>query len=145
MKTKKIFILISSLFLFVMVVTVVKVVNSPEKKVMRYFASNREILQENVLNYAAENQVSDVADIKASYWNGEHPIIEYTIENRGFASASQYYGVFYSFDDVPVAFQNTNTVLVPLSDEKWEWSEGGDNKGYIRKIESNWFYFEATF
>lgn len=40
---------------------------------------------------------------------------------------------------------NGEDLLIPISDRKWEWKGKGDNKGVVRKIESNWFYFEASF
>jgi len=103
------------------------------------------VLKIDDLCVASDNISSDELGIKATYWNGEHPIIEYTIGAKGLVSSSRYYGIFYSFDDVPVAFQNANVSLIPISDEEWEWKDGGDNRGIVRKIESNWYYFEASF
>lgn len=48
-------------------------------------------------------------------------------------------------DDVPVSFQNSNVSLVPIADDVWEWKEAGDNRGLVKKIEDNWYYFEASF
>lgn len=143
-KMKKVFVLLG-IFLLIVVIGLIGTVNSPEKRTLRYFNSNRELLQESILNYELTGNMPDMLDIKITYWNGEHPIMEYTIVTGGLVSASQYYGFFYSFDGVPVAFQNANDALIPISDKEWEWKGKGDNQGVVRKIESNWFYFEASF
>lgn len=145
LKIKKVFILLGIACLLIMGFSFFRMVNSPEKETMRYFGANREILQENVLCYETTGQISNELDVKATYWNGEHPIIEYTMATKGLLPSSRYYGFFYSFDDVPVSFQNANDLLIPISDKEWEWKGKGDNKGIVRKIESNWFYFETSF
>ena len=33
-----------------------------------------------------------------------------------------HYGFYYSPDDVPTAYQNTNNKLSAVSDDEWEWS-----------------------
>lgn len=66
--------------------------------------------------------------------------------NRGIVSASQYYGVFYSYNDTPVAFQNADIELINASENEWTWKqEDGDNHGTVRRLDANWFYFEASF
>lgn len=45
-------------------------------------------------------------------WEGEHSMTEFLIAASGFVPESTYYGCYYSPDDVPLAFQNLDTVLV---------------------------------
>ena len=147
-KTKKIFIILGVVILLFLVFIVIGIVRArilPEKETMRYFESNREVLQEGIRNYETTREIPKGEAFKAIYWNGEHPIIQYDMVTKGWLPSAKYYGFFYSFDDVPVAFQNGKDALIPISGNEWEWKGRGDNRGIVRKIESNWFYFEASF
>jgi len=77
-------------------------------------------------------------------WEGEHSMTEFLIAASGFVPESTYYGCYYSPDDVPLAFQNLDTVLVQEGDS-WTWVGEGDNCGITTKIMDNWYYFEASF
>ena len=77
-------------------------------------------------------------------WEGEHSMTEFLIAASGFIPESTYYGCYYSPDDVPLAFQNLDTVLVQEGDS-WTWVGEGDNCGITTKIMDNWYYFEASF
>ena len=70
-------------------------------------------------------------------------IIEYLVVNHRIVSASQYYGFFYSFDNEPVPFQNADESLIPVSEQEWKWIGEGDNRGIVRRLDTNWFYCEA--
>ena len=74
-------------------------------------------------------------------WDNKHPMTEFIIMSYGFT----YYGCYYSKDDVPLSFQNTDVELIQTEDNKWEWKAEGDNKGSTSKIMKNWYYFEASF
>ncbi len=74
-------------------------------------------------------------------WGGEHTMTEFIIMSRG----DTYYGVYYSPDDIPVAFQNTFVELTQVSQDYWVWREEGDNHGAISKMQKHWYYFEASF
>jgi len=63
----------------------------------------------------------------------------------GIASASKYYGFYYSPDDVPAAYQNANNILAAVSNNEGEWSDGTDNGGRTIKILKDWYYYEAWF
>lgn len=82
-------------------------------------------------------------DIAVNKWVGEHTIVEYTV--TGLSASFQYSGFFYSRDNVPVSFQNSGEEMIEISDTEWEWHGEGDNHGYVRQIEPDWFYFEASF
>ncbi len=74
-------------------------------------------------------------------WEGEHTMTEFVIAARG----DTYYGVYYSPDDVPVAFQNVPAELTQDGHEYWVWKGEGDNHGSTSRIRKGWFYFEASF
>jgi len=142
---KKFIITIAIIVGLIAFIGVLRTINSPERVTMRYFNAHIEELKVESTEYENNGTISADIDVKRSVWRGEHTIIEYTVLAKGFASASQYYGVFYSVDDVPVSFQNSNVSLVPIADDVWEWKEAGDNRGLVKKIEDNWYYFEASF
>ena len=125
------------------VVIVASVINTPEKRTIRYFNSHRATLEEDVLNTIETGQASSRLNVTCNYWDGEHPIVEYIVVNHGIVSASQYYGFFYSFDNEPVPFQNADESLIPVSEQEWKWIGEGDNRGIVRRLDTNWFYFEA--
>lgn len=81
---------------------------------------------------------------RISYWNGEHPMIEFDISGFGLGPATSYYGIYYSVDGVPLPYQNID-VLLTQNGEVWEWRAAGDNHGATRHIEGNWYSFEAHF
>lgn len=74
-------------------------------------------------------------------WDGTYRMTEFIIMSWG----STYYGCYYSPDDVPLAFQNTDVELTQDGHEYWEWQTEGDNHGSISKIMDHWYYFEAEF
>ncbi len=148
-KTKKTLIILGLPLLLIVIICIGigigRAINFQEKETIRYFESNREFLQEGIRNYEITREIPKGEAFKAIYWNGDHPIIQYDMVSEGLLPSAKYYGFFYSFDDVPVAFQNAKDALTPISDNEWEWKGSGDNGGIVRKIESNWYYFEAAF
>ena len=78
-------------------------------------------------------------------WEGEHSMAEFLISSSGFGSETTYYGCYYSPDDVPLAFQNTEAELTQCGHDSWKWSAEGDNEGKTMKIMDHWYYFEASF
>ena len=74
-------------------------------------------------------------------WEGEHSMLEFLISSTG----GTYYGCYYSPDDVPLAFQNTDVELTQCGHDSWKWSAEGDNQGKTMKIMDHWYYFESTF
>lgn len=76
-------------------------------------------------------------------WNGEHVMYEFTLGSG--IGDRQYWGVYYSPDDVPLSFQNTDVPLSTNGDGIWTWRTEGDNHGTTKKITDKWYYFEASF
>lgn len=140
MKHKKALILF---LLFVCLLIVAGLANSPSKRTIRYFNRHRAILEDDILKTLETGQATSKLNITFNYWDGEYPIIEYIVVNRGIVPASEYYGFFYSFDNEPVSFQNSNLPLTQISEIEWIWNGKGDNHGTVRRLDTNWFYFEA--
>lgn len=74
-------------------------------------------------------------------WEGTHPMTEFIIMSLG----NTYYGCYYSPDDVPLAFQNTDIELTSEEDNCWKWNAEGDNHGETSKIMDCWYFFKASF
>lgn len=80
-----------------------------------------------------------------SVWNGEHPMVEFVFSGWGLAPSSVYCGCYYSPDNVPLAFQNTEHPLIRLDINTWTWHGEGDNWGKTVKIRDNWYYYNVHF
>ena len=76
---------------------------------------------------------------------GNEEMLQFTLSARGFGSQTSYYGVYYSYRDVPYAFQYGDFPLTPISEGVWQWQAEGDNHGLTEKIRDHWYYFEAYF
>lgn len=76
-------------------------------------------------------------------WTGDHVMYEFTLGSG--MGDRQYWGVYYSPDDVPLSFQNTDVPLSTHGDGIWTWHTEGDNHGTTKKITDKWYYFEASF
>lgn len=130
--------------LLVCTIVFVGVMNTPEKRTIRYFNTHRSALENEVLNGIKTGDAGSELNLTYHYWDGEHPIMEYIVVSSGIVPASKYYGFFYSFDDEPVSFQNSGEELTPVSEQEWEWRGEGDNHGTVRRLDTKWFYFEAA-
>jgi hypothetical protein len=78
-------------------------------------------------------------------FSGSHDIVQFYYCGAGIVPTSKYYGFYYSPDDVPTAYQNTNNKLSATSNDEWQWSDGTDNGGRTIRIMKSWFYYEAWF
>ena len=75
-----------------------------------------------------------------------HCITEFAIGARGFLLVdAKYFGCFYSPEDKPAAFQNTDVELIQSGENRWTWQGEGDNCGSVEKLREKWYYFEAQF
>ncbi len=79
---------------------------------------------------------------KTAAWQGEHTMVEFYLSTGWLAG---YSGCYYSFDDVPLTFQNTRAELIPQGPDQWSWQGEGDSRGKTVKITDHWYYFEASF
>ena len=73
-------------------------------------------------------------------YDGEHPVVQFYTFGWGLIP---YMGFYYSPDDAPAAFQNADVELTPVGNNKWEWTDGTDNRGMTKKIDDRWYYYEA--
>lgn len=92
------------------------------------------------------NSVPVIWGVKShNTWEGEHDMTEFLLFYSGFGSETTCYGCYYSWDDVPLAFQNQDVELIQNGHAYWTWQGEGDNCGATQKIMDHWYYFEASF
>ena len=115
--------------------------NSPEQKAERFVKVNGLTFYDLV---NSNQQIPTTLDgIKVDVWSGEHTMYEFLL-GTGMGD-TQYWGVYYSPDDVPLPYQNTDVSLIADDDGSWTWQTDGDNHGTTKKIIEKWYYFEASF
>ena len=115
--------------------------NSPEQKAERFVKVNGLTFYDLV---NINQQIPTTLDgIKVDVWSGEHTMYEFLL-GTGMGD-TQYWGVYYSPDDVPLPYQNTDVSLIADDDGSWTWQTDGDNHGTTKKIIEKWYYFEASF
>ena len=114
-----------------------------EQRVVTLFEKHGAELTEQMAAFEEDGTIAGTKNWKSvTHWQGEHEMVEYTVATAG----STYYGFYYSPDDVPLAFQNTDVPLVPAeTEEGWIWTAEGDNRGRTYRLAERWFYFEAKF
>ena len=118
----------------------------PERKVLRFYHKHINELKMIADGSYDETQLpSFLKDVRVQRWPGEHDVIQFDLVSQGIVPASQYYGLFYSKDDVPVSYENGSEKLTAVSENEWTWKGAGDNRGYIKKIDLCWYYYEASF
>ena len=76
------------------------------------------------------------ADLRGDY-------VEFTWGGWGLGSSTSYYGVYYS-PSGPQPFQGAEVELIP-QENGWAWQGEGDNQGFTKALEENFYYFEAHF
>ena len=127
------------------------VANTPERRATRFYNKNEAELNQIIERYIAEDVLSyshdlgtlsvDMDDVHVNAWNGEHLMVEFFL----FSPVGKYCGIYWSADDVPLAFQNMEEQIIEVEENRWEWQGYGDNHGLTTKIDENWYYFEAMF
>ena len=116
---------------------------SPEQRVSRFVAKNAEVLEESL----GADMSGYPGGLGIQYYNcwGEdsgHPIGEFCF-GLSLLYGRQYYGCYYSPDDVPRGFQSVEVTLVPDGKDRWTWQDEDGNHGMTKKITDKWYYFEA--
>ena len=129
--------------IIVLIVALGSVYSIPKLRVSLFVHSYHELIEEAL---AAGNGVPADDAVLLGYdyvnsWEGAHPMTEFVIMTYG----DTYYGCYYSPDDVPLAFQNTEVELTQDGHDYWEWEDEGDNNGSTSKIKDNWYFFKASF
>jgi len=82
---------------------------------------------------------------KFDVWPGNQDMIEFHLFGKGAGGQTSYYGCYYSWEDVPLAYQNADVTLTQDGHDYWQWQAEGDNHGATRKLSEHWYYFEAHF
>ena len=105
----------------------------------------RQVVYEQAAHQLLEDgEVLEIEDIESMYvFEGEHSMVEFMVDGDGMIPPAQYYGFYYSPDDVPLPFQNVKVPLTEYKENEWEWTDEGDNRGITKKITECWYYFEA--
>lgn len=142
MKKKNIIIIITAFLLFIVAFIGWKVcANIPERKAAQFVAQNGSAFSELVDSEQAIPKTFN--GVTVDVWNGEHLMYEFLLGSG--IGEYQYWGIYYSPDDVPLSFQNTDVPLSENGEERWTWQAEGDNHGTTQKIAPKWYYFEASF
>lgn len=129
--------------IIVLIVALGSVYSIPKLRVSLFVHSYHELIEEAL---AAGNGVPADDAVLLGYdyvnsWEGAHPMTEFVIMTYG----DTYYGCYYSPDDVPLAFQNTDVEVTQDGHDYWEWEAEGDNHGSTSKIMEQWYFFKASF
>ncbi len=116
----------------------------PEQRVSRFVAKNAEVLEESLGTDLSGGYPGGLGIQYYNCWGEDsgHPIGELCF-GPSILHGRQYYGCYYSPDDVPRGFQNVEVTLVPDGENRWTWRAEGDNHGMTKKISDKWYYFEA--
>ena len=114
---------------------------SPEEKAARFAKNSASSFCELIEN--AQPLPSNFNGAKVDVWNEKHAMYQFTL-GYGIGD-TQYFGVYYSPDNVPLPFQNADIPLVSHDKKGWVWRSEGDNYGATNKITDKWYYFEASF
>lgn len=120
---------------------------------IKYFTENREIFEP----VAAKGMEAKNKPVKLTcgecntvkYYASTHEIVQFTISQySGISAYTTFRGVYYSEDDVPMAYMGNVYELVEDGDG-WSWTfDGGCSykyKGYTEKLDDHWYYFEAVY
>ena len=141
MKKKK---RIVTIILWLAALAVLFIWSSPEQKVDRFVAKYAEVLEESLGTDLSGGYPGGLGIQYYNCWGEDsgHPIGEFCF-GPSILHGRQYYGCYYSPDDVPRGFQNVEVTLVPDGENRWTWRAVGDNHGMTKKISDKWYYFEA--
>lgn len=113
--------------------------SNPFLRVKTFIYLHHNQIEEPMLDH---NGIPVIPGVKAhNTWAGEHEMTEFILFTQG----STYYGCYYSWDDVPLAFQNVDVELVQNGHAYWKWQGEGDNRGATQRILDHWYYFEVSF
>ena len=136
--------IVGVLITLVVIVSVVRMSLDAEGRIFT-MVKNRKVVYEQAAHQLLEDgEVLDIEDIESIYvFTGEYNMVEFIVDGDGLIPPAQYYGFYYSPDDVPLPFQNVKVPLTEYKENEWEWTEEGDNHGITKKITDCWYYFEA--
>lgn len=118
-----------------------------KKQITDFVITNRTELENIAFSYMSGNAtIEKYKGIEVDgVYSGKHQIVQFYYSSVGIVPSTNYYGFYYSKDNVPVPFQNCEYELVSTSDDEWIWDDGTGNGGLTKKITDCWFYYEAWF
>ena len=139
---KRIKISVSMLICFLLL-SIVSIYLIPKLRVVLFVNMYHEMIEDNLLesNGVPADEAVLLGYKYVNSWDGSHPMTEFVIMTYG----NTYYGCYYSPDDVPLAFQNTNVPLLQDGKKSWKWETEGDNLGSTSKIMKGWYFFKVNF
>ena len=116
----------------------------PEQRVSRFVAKNAEVLEESLGTDLSGGYPGGLGIQYYNCWGEDsgHPIGEFCF-GPSILHGRQYYGCYYSPDDVPRGFQNVEVTLVPDGENRWTWRAENNKHSMKKKISDKWYYFEA--
>lgn len=118
-----------------------------EKKITDFVVTNRTELENIAIEFLSGDEKTTSykgVEVEGVYF-GEHPIVQFFYSGKGIVPASTHSGFYYSKDDVPVSFQNSEYELEAASNGEWKWDDGTDNGGVTKRITDGWFYYKVWF
>lgn len=141
MKEESTIIVVTVLLFIAIVIGWAALTNVPEQKAVQFVNENGSGFSELVDSGQPIPTTFD--GVKIYIWSREHLMCEFLLETG--MGDSQYWGVYYSPDDVPLPFQNTDVSLLANGEGSWTWRAEEDNHGATKKITKKLYYFEADF
>lgn len=139
-----IILVVAALVTLVTIVGVASMALDAERRIFSMVKNRQVIYEQAAHQFLEDGEILDIEDIESMYvFEGEHNMVEFMVDEDGMIPPAQYYGFYYSPDDVPLAFQNVKVPLTEYKENEWEWREEGDNRGVTKKIIDCWYYFEA--
>lgn len=136
--------IVGVLITLVVIVSVVRMSLDAEGRIFTMVKDRKVVYEQAAHQLLEDGEVLDIEDIESIYvFTGEHNMVEFIVDGDGLIPPAQYYGFYYSPDDVPLPFQNVKVPLTEYKENEWEWTEEGDNHGITKKITDCWYYFEA--
>lgn len=136
--------IVVALVVLVTLTGVVSVAMNAERRIFSMVKGRQIVYEQAAQQLLEDGELVEIEDIESMYvFSGDHKMVEFMVDEDGMIPPAQYYGFYYSPDDVPLAFQNVNVPLTEYKENEWEWSEQGDNHGVTKRITECWYYFEA--
>ena len=120
MKKKMIWVVIA-----VLILGIVIFLASPQLRVKAFVSMYSDKIEAGLQN--GSGVPGHLGEYSFNTWEGEHDMLEFVLITRG----DTYYGCYYSYDNVPLAFQNTEAELTQNGHDYWEWSDSKEITIYL--------------
>jgi len=143
MKKKRVIKITTIALVCLLLISAISIYAIPKLRVNVFVHTYHELIEESlsVGNGVPADDAVFFGYNSVNSWDSTHQMTEFVIMSYG----NTYYGCYYSPDDVPLAFQNTDAELTQNDNNHWEWQAEGDNHGSTSRIMEHWYFFEASF